>query len=135
MPHHIRPSIARHSTLISLGLCALVTTGTATAQPIGQQPQPSDARLRFERQVAACNSAGLPDPQREACIRSAGAALDRARGGPPGLVPQPSPDGRAVVVAPPGAVPPAAATEAVTTPGGRATVVVPAEPNKPASSR
>ena len=94
-------------------------------------PQDGTAQQRYERQVAACNSGSLPAPQREACIRAAGSALDNARGGPPTEVPVTTPDGRATVVTPPGARVPATGAEVSTTPDGRATIVPPSDRSAP----
>ncbi|APW38664.1 hypothetical protein RD110_16855 [Rhodoferax koreense] len=68
------------------------------------QNTPEAANLiqqRYESAVAACNSAGLPAPAREACVRDAGTAADRARGGPPAEGLFTTPDGRATIVPPP----------------------------------
>lgn len=97
----------------------------------------SQIQQRYEREVAACNAAALPTPARDACVRNAGAAADRARGGPPVEATLTTPDGRATVIAPPGAAPPAGdappasiappvgAAGTSTTPDGRATLVQP----------
>jgi hypothetical protein len=110
----------------------------------------AEAQRRFDRQIAKCNSGKLPAPERDACVRDAGHALDRARGGPPGHVTTRSPDRRSTVVTPEGApvpggtetvrsgdrrstvvtpegAPPPAGTETVRSPDRRSTVVVPAD--------
>lgn len=89
------------------------------------------AQQRYERQIAACNSGTLPAPEREACVRAAGTALDNARGGLPTEAPVVTPDGRATVVTPPGARAPATGAEVMTTPDGRATIVPPADRSAP----
>lgn len=93
--------------------------------------QVGTAQQRYERQIAACNSGSRPAPERAACIRAAGTALDNARGGPPAEVPVATPDGRATVVTPPGARAPATGAEVMTTPDGRATIVPPSDRSAP----
>ena len=93
--------------------------------------QDSAAQQRYERQVAACNSANLSAPERRGCIRAAGSALDNARGGPAPQAPMATPDGRATVVMPSGAPMPASGAELTTTPDGRATVVPPSDRSTP----
>jgi hypothetical protein len=112
---------------IGLGIsCAalLVAAMPARAQPT---PDAAAAQQRYEREVGACNSGALPAPAREACIRDAGHALDRARGGPPNDVTVPSADGRATIVAPEGATPPSGGSDTVPSRDGRATIVLPAD--------
>lgn len=110
----------------SFFLCA----GLAAAFAVPAQPAADALQQRYQRDIAACNDGTLPAPAREACIRAAGRALDRARGGPPAQVPQPSADGRATIVAPPGAAP-SSGSDAVTSRDGRATIVQPAGPGAP----
>jgi ABC-type amino acid transport substrate-binding protein len=105
----------------------LAAAAAASAQPA----QEVQARQRYEREVAACNSGTLAAPAREACIRAAGVALDRALGGPPAQVTVPSADGRATIVTPAGAPPPSSGSDAVPSRDGRATIVLPAD--RPAS--
>jgi hypothetical protein len=100
----------------------------AAAQPVAQEAQ---ARQRYEREVAACNSGALAAPAREACIRAAGNALDPALGGPPADVTAPSADGRATIVGPAGAPPPSSGSDAVRSRDGRATIVPPADRSAP----
>lgn len=118
-----------------------------------QSPDLAEAQRHFDEQVAKCNSGSLPRPQRDACIRDAGAALDRARGGPAGNVTTRSRDRRSTVVKPEGApvpggtntvrsgdrrstvvtpqgTPAPAGSTTVTSPDGRSTVVVPAQPQR-----
>ena len=90
------------------------------------QAQPSPAQQRYDSEVGQCNRAGLPAPQREACLRDAGRQLDGASGSiPPALVPQTSADGRAEVMAPAGAPPPPSGPQFVPSPDGRAVLGVP----------
>jgi hypothetical protein len=92
----------------------------------------STAQQRYERALAACNRGSLPAPRREACVRAAGNALDRALGGTPAAAPRPSDDGRATVVSPPGAPPPSSGGgNAVPSSDGRATIVPPADRTAP----
>lgn len=104
------------------------TCGALLAATLGAAAQtPTDlqqAQERHERQIAVCNSGKLPAPEREACVRDAGLALDRARGGPPANVTTRTPDRRATVVAPEGQPVPGA-TETVRS--RRSTTVVPAD--------
>ena len=95
-----------------------------------QPPAPADrtqAQLRYEAEIAACNRGNLPAPAREACVRSAGSALDSRLGGPPTETAVPSSDGRATVVAPNGSVTPSAGSDTTTSGDGRATIVLPAD--------
>ncbi|OUM00317.1 hypothetical protein [Variovorax sp. JS1663] len=112
----------RHLFLVGAGLAASVA---------GAQPATDPAQQRYEREIAACNSSNLAAPARDACIRAAGNALDRARGGPPAEVLRPSADGRATIVAPAGATPPSSGSDAVTSGDGRATIVLPADRSPP----
>jgi hypothetical protein len=111
-------------------LCAALLAA-ATAAGAQQQTSEVQARQRYEREVAACNSGTLAAPAREACIRAAGNALDRALGGPPPGVAVPSADGRATIVTPAGAPPPSSGSDAVPSSDGRATIVLPADRTAP----
>ena len=106
-----------------VSLCAglLVAGFGAGAQTANDLQQ---AQERHARQLAVCNSGKLPAPEREACVRDAGAALDRARGGPPANITTRTPDRRATVVTPAGEPVPGA-TETVRS--QRSTTVVPAD--------
>lgn len=116
---------ARAAAMGALALCALTLTHAQTTS--------ADFKARFDREVALCNQSGLPDPAREACIRQAGLAFDRATGGVTGSEQVTTPDGRATVIVPTtGAAEPAgsprpsdAPSALTTTPDGRATVVNP----------
>jgi hypothetical protein len=116
-------------TRIHAATCvALAVTATAGAQ---QAPDARQAQRRYEREVAACNSGALAAPAREACIRAAGLALDRALGGPPANIAAPSADGRATIVSPAGAAPPSSGSDTTTSRDGRATIVLPADGTAP----
>jgi hypothetical protein len=104
--------------------CGVLCLGGAH---VGAQPAPADpaarAQQNFEREIASCNSGALAAPDREACVRLAGQQLDRARGLPPVDANITSTDGRATVMQPEGATPPAGASVTDTSRDGRATVV------------
>lgn len=99
---------------------ALLLAGVAGAQPVDA------ARQRYDAEIARCNSGSLAAPARDTCVRSAGLALDRARGGPPVEVLKETANGRATVVAPVDAPPPATDSTTRTSADGRATIVLPA---------
>lgn len=111
------------STLIGLG--AFAGHATVQAQPLGDAA--AQAQQRYEREIAGCNSGSLPAPQREACVRDAGLRLDRSRGAPPADSLVTTPDGRASVVLPDNAAVPAGTSEAAPTRDGRATAIPPPE--------
>jgi hypothetical protein len=118
---------SKHVPAAILG-AVLASAGTGV---IAQSDQEKQARARYEREVAACNSGALAAPAREACIRAAGNALDRALGGPPADVAVPSADGRATIVSPAGAPPPSSGSDAVPSRDGRSTIVLPADRTAP----
>lgn len=107
---------------ISAAACALACT-TASAQ---NTPVPETPTQRYERRVDACNLRTMPAPEREACIRGAGLAMDAARGGAPTNVEMESTDGRATIIAPAGSRTPLSGSETRTIDDGRATLVEPA---------
>lgn len=139
------PTCQRHH-IASLAAAFWLVGAAAQAQTAPTPAPLAQARQAYERAVAACQAAQLPAPQRDACIRDAGLALDRARLGP-GAVPEmtTTPDGRATVVpnVPPGpgvSTGPAAAgsapqapseAETVLSPDGRSRVVVPTDGTVP----
>lgn len=104
--------------------CGVLCAGCSR---VGAQPAPVDpaarAQQNFEREVASCNRGVLAAPEREACIRLAGQQLDRARGLPPVDATVTTTDGRATVMQPEGATPPAGASVTEPSRDGRATVV------------
>ncbi|MES2972694.1 MAG: hypothetical protein V4757_03760 [Pseudomonadota bacterium] len=89
------------------------------------------AQARYDREMAVCNGGNLPAPQRDLCVRAAGAALDRARGGPPVPVEATTSDGRATVMSPESTAVtgsmPSSTSDLRITPDGRATVVPPSD--------
>ncbi|RYX89889.1 MAG: hypothetical protein EOO28_31400 [Comamonadaceae bacterium] len=115
------------TSALAAGVC--LSCGVVLAQTPNDLVQ---AQATYNRTVTACNTANLPAPQREACVRDAGAALDRARGGPPTPVQATSTDGRATVMTPQVTVSPGSAiqtppTDVRTSTDGRATIVLPAD--------
>jgi hypothetical protein len=98
-----------------------------------QAPDLAGAQQRYESALAFCNSGNLPRPERDACVRDAGRALDRARGGSSPDVDVASPDGRSTVVIPDNAPPPQSDDGTVTSPDGRSTIVLPAGGSTPLS--
>jgi hypothetical protein len=123
------------SVAASCALGAVVCAPLASAQNGTPDPQ-----ARYDREIARCNRGTMPAPAREACVRQAGLAFDKATGGITGTRETTSPDGRATVMEPStGASGTAQSTNArprvvspapplVTTPDGRATVVNPSAP-------
>lgn len=91
---------------------ACVASATASAQ---QPPDAANAQQRYERAIAYCNNSNLPRPERDACVRDAGRAFDRARGGGPA----------------PNSPPPQTNDNTITSPDGRSTIVLPAGGSKP----
>ncbi|MDM0104833.1 hypothetical protein QTH97_07805 [Variovorax sp. J22R24] len=90
------------------------------------------AEQNYQRALAYCNNGSLPRPERDACVRDAGNALDRARGGAPtGEEDVTSPGGRATVVIPDGSPLPLSDSTTVTSPDGRSTIVLPAGGSRP----
>lgn len=128
----------RHWSACVAASCAL--GAVVLAPTAGAQTRTPDPQARYDREIARCNRGTLPAPAREACVRQAGLAFDRATGGITGTRETTSPDGRATVIEPStGASDPAqsanprpqSATPSpalVTTPDGRATVVNPSAP-------
>jgi hypothetical protein len=122
-------------------VAANCTLGAAVWAPLASaQSGTADPKARYDRDIARCNRGTLPAPAREACIRQAGLAFDKATGGITGTRETTSPDGRATVMEPStGSANPGGSTgfgprtvspapPLVTTPDGRATVVNPAAP-------
>lgn len=116
-------------------LISAVGAGACFACVVALAQTPNDlvqAQATYNRTVTACNTANLPAPQREACVRDAGTALDRARGGPPTPVQATSTDGRATLMTPQVTISPSSViqtptTDVRTSTDGRATIVVPTD--------
>ncbi|MDM0035087.1 hypothetical protein QTI33_23335 [Variovorax sp. J22P271] len=107
--------------------CVALVASTAALAQSGLDA----AQARYERTMAYCNGGNLPRPQRDACVRDAGMAWDRAQRGLPPLEDVTSPGGRAVVVVPRGAPPPLSDSDTVTSPDGDSTIVLPADGSRP----
>lgn len=128
------PSSSRQWAVWAVASCALVAAVWAT--PASAQRSKPDAKARYDRKIARCNHAGLPDPAREGCIRRAGLAFDRATGGITGTRKTTTPDGRSIVMVPSTGVAEPAGSQRfdaesprlVTSPDGRTTLVRPAVP-------
>lgn len=122
-------SFAAGGALASLALTAMaVVSVPVLAQASGGL---AAAQARYAREIALCNNANLPAPQRDLCVRAAGAALDQVRGGPPVPVESTTSDGRATILSPeatavPGSIP-SSTSDLKITPDGRATVIPPAD--------
>ncbi|RZL86492.1 MAG: hypothetical protein EOP82_29850 [Variovorax sp.] len=114
----------------TLAFCIALAASAAAG---AQTPDLDQAQRRYQRALDFCNSGNLPRPQRDACVRDAGRALDRARAGlpPDAEVDVTSPGGRATVVVPEGTPPPMSDSETVTSPDGRSTIVLPAGGGRP----
>ena len=125
-------------TIRRLGLLgAALAVVAATTAPAGAQtisPAPS-AAVRAEQQynldIAVCNNANFPAPQRASCIRDAGLRLDRQRGVPAVAEPAATADGRATVMTPSTGSATLRGSTTTTTGDGRATVVVPGTTTRP----
>jgi hypothetical protein len=111
---------------------SLLIVCAALQAAVPAMAQSAAAQRRYEQQLAICNSANLPRPERDACVRDAGNALDQARGGGSfQSVEQTSPDGRSTVIIQDGSAPPADDSDTVTSPDGRSTIVLPAGGSRP----
>ena len=114
-----------HRSSFVIFCAALLASAPALAQSAA-------AQRRYEQQIAICNSGNLPRPQRDACVRDAGIALDQARGSASSQdVDETSPDGRSTVVIQDDSPPPADDSDTVTSPDGRSTIVLPAGGSSP----
>jgi hypothetical protein len=110
-------------TSIQLTLFSAAVLAATSLQAQTSDEAVAAAQRQYETDIASCNTGALPAPMREACVRSAGLRLDRARGGPPADAPVTSTDGRATVITPEGSTPPASGADPVTSRDGRANVV------------
>lgn len=113
---------------------AVISCAALAASTAAFPQQDIDAAMqRYERAMAACNEGSLPRPQRDACVRDAGLAWDRAQRGLPPSTEVTSPGGRATIVVPQGSPPPLSDSELVTSPDGDSTIVLPADGSRPLS--
>jgi hypothetical protein len=110
------------------GALASVSSFALAAQPA---PDLAEAQRHFDEQVAYCNSGQLPRPQRDACIRDAGRALDQARGGPATGRTTRTADRRATVVKPEGSPVPSGGSKTIKSSDRRSTIVVPTDGSTP----
>jgi hypothetical protein len=130
------PSIPSFRSTARLARCALAGALLLAGAAAQAQAQASGAagaaQLRYEQEVEACNRPDRPAPERRACIRAAGMALDRVTGGPSSDVQATSQDGRATILAPAGVVAPSGDPSDVTpqtrtSSDGRSTVLIPSD--------
>ncbi len=125
----LRPRWTWHATRVRITVvCITLFAACAWVAPEAEAQAPdaaTRAQQQYELDIAICNTAGFPAPQREACVREAGLRLDRARSAPPPPTPAASVDGRATVVSDPGSTSALRGSAVQTSPDGRATVVVP----------
>ena len=111
---------------------AVISCAALAASTVAFSQQDIDAAMaRYERAMAACNNGSLPRPERDACVRDAGIEWDRAQRGLPSAADVTSPGGRATVVVPQGSPPPLGDSETVTSPDGESTIVLPADGSRP----
>ena len=108
-----------------------VLLGVSLASVAQPAPDLAEAQRHFDEQVAHCNSGKLPRPERDACIRDAGHALDQARGGPASGTTTRTKDRRATVVKPEGAPVPSGGSRTVRSSDRRSTIVVPTDGSTP----
>lgn len=121
-------SLASRIHCVSAAAALLMGIGSSSfAQQLPATTDPAQLQQRYEARIAECNRGDLPAPARNACVRAAGASLDRTLGGPPPNTEMDTQDGRATVIAPSGSLTPRASSDTVTSGDGRATIVVPAD--------
>jgi len=111
-----------------ISCAALAASTTAFAQQ-----DMNAARQRYERALAACNDGTMPRPERDACVRDVGRAWDRAQRGLGPDTEVTSPGGRATIVVPQGSPPPRSDSNTITSPDGDSTIVLPADGSRPLS--
>ncbi len=114
----------RHRLLAAFPVLAFALFASAAAQA---QADLSQAQQTYEDTLASCNSGVYPTPERNACVRDAGAALDRARGVQATDTEVQSNDERATIVTPVGTPAPTGGDDTVTSRDGRAIIVLPAD--------
>ncbi|MEH3087219.1 MAG: hypothetical protein PGN26_11975 [Xylophilus ampelinus] len=129
MPFPSRPVLRAGAARCALAGALLLAAAASQAQSVAADRA---AQIRYERQIEACNQPDRPAPERRACIRAAGAALDRVTGGPSSDVQTTSEDGRATILAPAGIGSregdPSDITPQTRTSGdGRSTVLIPSD--------
>ena len=108
-----------------LGTAAAITV-SANAQTVDPASEAAaSAQRQYDVNLAICNSAGLPAPQRASCIRDAGQRFDLLRGTPAPAEAAETADGRATVMDPSTGSSSLRGSTTITTSDGRATVVVP----------
>jgi hypothetical protein len=112
----------------------VAASSASMAAPAQSAYDPDAATQRYNQAIAYCNSGNLPRPARDACIRDAGRAMDQSQGG--GVAPSidvSSPGGRATVVIPDNAPLPRSDSTTITSPDGDSTIVLPADGSRPIS--
>ena len=102
----------------------------ACATLAGAQTQ--DVQQRYNAMLARCNDGTMPRPERDACVRDAGLAVERARWGSSG---DSETENRSTVISPSGATREGTDSSTLfTTPDGRAVIVPPAGSPPPADA-
>jgi hypothetical protein len=117
--------------LVALGAAGYRTHASAQYASTRISTARAEARALYDQRLKACDAA-LPRPEYEACIRAAGAALDRRGVAANGTKAVESSDGRAKIYVAPGTTPPPGgagelAPKTVTSRDGRATLLVPSD--------
>ena len=126
----MRPSRSRCQVSVRMPCRAAAAAAMLIAclTPVGAQTQ----QQRYDELIARCNDGSMPTPQRNACVRDAGLALDRARGGYAG---DPQTENRSTVISPSGASREGTDSSTLyTSPDGRAVIVPPAGSEPPADA-
>ncbi len=125
--HTLRRMVALGGLLLLLS-AALLAMWSAPAQA---QSAAAAAQADYNQRVAQCDTS-QPRPVYNACIRAAGAALDRTGTMSNGSTQSESADGRSTILQPPGAQgpnldPSAVMPETTTSQDGRSTLLVPSD--------
>lgn len=126
----LRPGTAARLGMPFAALVLALAGGPALAQT-GNAAAAAAAQAEYNRRIAECDT-GQPRPAYNACIRAAGAALDRTGTMSKGGMSSESADGRSTILQPPGATmpnyaPSAVMPETTTSPDGRSTILVPSD--------